>query len=90
VPSTRYSREDSAVVNGATGSIDSLLPVTLSVQPSGVFKTPGGDDGIGPFGGSETGTGAGAGSGSAIASGAEPTGSKKQAAAKGAKRFSIV
>ena len=48
MPSTKYSREAGDPVSGATGSMDSLLADTVKVQPSGVFNTPGGADGIGP------------------------------------------
>ena len=50
MPSTKYSREAGDTVSGATGSMDWLLPDTVKVQPSGVFNTPGGADGIGPAG----------------------------------------
>ena len=43
---TKYSREAGDPVSGATGSMDSLLPDTIKVQPSGVFNTPGGADRI--------------------------------------------
>src|SRR6476620_2036950 len=75
VPATRYSREEIAVVNGATGSWVSLAPTTSRCQPSGVSRTPGGPDGTPPSGGSGlvafTGTaGSGGGGGSASARGA--------------------
>ena len=52
VPAIRYSREEIAVVNGATGSWVSLAPTTSRCQPSGVSRTPGGPDGTAPSGGS--------------------------------------
>src|ERR1700732_3467190 len=96
VPSTRYYRDESAPGSGATGSMDSFCPVTFKVQPSGVFKTPGGPEGTGPLGppgggGAESAagtTGAGSG-GSANASGAAPVGTSMQPAAKVAKRFNM-
>src|SRR6185295_6867690 len=51
VPATRYSRDEMAVVSGATGSCVSLLPTTSRCQPSGVSRTPGGADGTAPSGG---------------------------------------
>ena len=85
VPATRYSRDEMAVVNGATGSWVSLLPTTSRCQPSGVSRTPGGADGTAPSGGrglvaSATGCTAGSGGagGSAMATGAAaPTGTAK-------------
>src|SRR4029450_6360537 len=79
VPATRYSRDEIAVVSGATGSCVSLLPTTSRCQPSGVSRTPGGADGTAPSGGSGlvafTGTaGSGGGGGSACARGATATG----------------
>src|SRR4029077_2741910 len=79
VPATRYSRDETAVVSGATGSCVSLLPTTSRCQPSGVSRIPGGPDGTAPSGGSGlvafTGTaGSGGGGGSACARGAAPTG----------------
>ena len=80
VPATRYSRDEIAVVSGATGSWVSLLPTTSRCQPSGVSRTPGGPDGTPPSGGSGlvTFTGAagsgGGGGGSANARGAVPSG----------------
>src|SRR5882757_10790346 len=78
VPAIRYSRDEIAVVNGATGSCVSLAPVTSRCQPSGVSRAPGGADGTAPSGGSGlvafTGTTAGTGGGgSASARGATPT-----------------
>src|SRR5882762_1376467 len=94
VPATRYSRDEIAVVNGATGSCVSLLPTTSRCQPSGVLRTPGGADGTAPSGGSGlvafTGTaGSGAG-GSACARGAAPTGIAMQTVASMARRFNMV
>src|ERR1044072_1238619 len=37
VAPTRYSRDDTAVVSGATGNCDSSAAVTVSAQPSGVL-----------------------------------------------------
>src|SRR3954447_22346334 len=95
VPATRYSRDEMAVVNGATGSCVSLLPTTERCQPSGVSSTPGGADGTAPSGGSglvsPTGCTAGSGGGgSANARGAVPTGIAMQTAASMAKRFNMV
>ena len=75
VPATRYSRDEIAVVSGATGSCVSFSPTTSRCQPSGVSRTPGGPDGTAPSGGSGlvafTGTaGSGGGGGSACARGA--------------------
>src|SRR3954469_22458624 len=92
VPATRYSREEMAVVSGATGSCVSLLPTTSRCQPSGVSRIPGGAEGTAPSGGSGlvTGTTAGSGGagGSANARGAVPTGTSMQAASA-AKRFNM-
>src|SRR3954469_24633068 len=52
VPAIRYSRDEIAVVSGATGSCVSLAPTTSRCQPSGVSSTPGGADGTAPSGGS--------------------------------------
>ena len=41
VPPTRYSRDETAVVRGATGSCVSLVAATVRIQPSGVVTTPG-------------------------------------------------
>src|SRR4051795_3668193 len=95
VPATRYSRDEMAVVNGATGSCVSLLPTTSRCQPSGVSRTPGGADGTAPSGGSGlvalTGTaGSGGGGGSACPRGAAATGIATQTDASMAKRFNIV
>ncbi|SHV98166.1 Uncharacterised protein [Mycobacteroides abscessus subsp. abscessus] len=80
LPPTMYSRDDSAVVRGATGNRDSFFPATVTVQPSGVIKFPGSAEAIAPSGPGGTslatgcaGAGAGAGfgsSGSANARGA--------------------
>ena len=51
VPPTRYSREETAVVSGATGSWVSLLATTVSVQPSGLVTTPGSADATTPLSG---------------------------------------
>src|ERR1700712_4398589 len=56
VPLTRYSRDEIAVVSGATGSWLSLDPDTVTVQPSGVTRTPGGADGTAPASGGGPGT----------------------------------
>src|ERR1700712_2288499 len=96
VPPTRYSRDEMAVVSGATGSWLSLMPDTVTVQPSGVTSTPGGADGTAPVsggGGPGTPTGATAGSGgggSARARGAAASGANMQTAARVAKRFNIL
>src|SRR4029079_8148859 len=95
VPATRYSREEIAVVNGATGSWVSLAPTTSRCQPSGVSRTPGGPDGTPPSGGSGlvafTGTaGSGGAGGSACARGAAATGIATQTDASMAKRFNMV
>src|SRR5882757_4486005 len=92
VPATRYSRDEMAVVKGATGSWVSLLPTTERFQPSGVFNTPAGADGTAPSGGSGalTGTMAGSGGGSASAKGALPTVSNVETAASVARRFNMV
>src|SRR6478752_1997720 len=98
VPATRYSRDEMAVVNGATGSWVSLLPTTSRCQPSGVSRTPGGADGTAPSGGrglvaSATGCTAGSGGagGSAMATGAAaPIGTAKhRTAARVAKRVDM-
>src|SRR4029078_1327637 len=94
VPATRYSRDEMAVVSGATGNCVSWLPTTSRCQPSGVSRTPGGADGTAPSGGSGlvalTGTaGSGGGGGSACASGATATGSATQTDASMAKRFNM-
>src|SRR5689334_10905132 len=75
VPAIRYSREDTAVVRGATGSWVSLLPTTSRCHPSGVSRIPAGPDGTSPSGGrglvAFTGAaGSGRGGGSAITKGA--------------------
>ena len=95
VPAIRYSREEIAVVNGATGSWVSLAPTTSRCQPSGVSRTPGGPDGTPPSGGSGlvafTGTaGSGGAGGSACARGAAATGIATQTDASIAKRFNMV
>src|SRR6201999_1272266 len=95
VPATRYSRDEIAVVSGATGSWVSLAPTTSRCQPSGVSRTPGGPDGTAPSGGSGlvtfTGTaGSGGGGGSACARGAPTTGIATQTDASMAKRFNMV
>src|SRR4029079_12459305 len=67
VPAIRYSRDEIAVVRGATGSWVSLAPTTSRCQPSGVSRIPGGPDGTAPSGGSgvvaSSGTTAGSGGG---------------------------
>ena len=85
VPPTRYSREDTAVVRGATGSWVSLLAATVSTHPSGVVTTPGSAEATTPLSGGGPGSSAG---GSAIASGAVPTAISRQEA-NVAKRFSM-
>src|SRR5882757_8651787 len=96
VPAIRYSRDEIAVVNGATGSCVSLAPLTSRCHPSGVSRTPGGADGTAPSGGSGlvalmgTTAGSGGGGGSASARGATPTGSAMQTVANMAKRFNMV
>src|SRR5690242_3343265 len=94
VPATRYSRDEIAVVNGATGSCVSLLPLTSRCQPSGVSSTPGGPEGTAPSGGSGLvafTAGSGGGGGSACARGATvATGIATQTDASMAKRFNIV
>ncbi len=95
VPATRYSRDETAVVSGATGSWVSLLPTTSICQPSGVSRIPGGPEGTAPSGGSGlvTFTGAagsgGGGGGSANARGAVASGISMQAATA-AKRVNMV
>src|SRR5690349_41220 len=54
VPPTRYSRDETAVVSGATGSWVSSLATTESTQPSGVVTTPGGADATTPVSGGGT------------------------------------
>src|SRR5919206_772899 len=96
VPAIRYSRDEIAVVSGATGSCVSLLPTTSRCQPSGVSSTPGGPEGTAPSGGSGlvalTGTaGSAGGGGSACARGATAaTGIATQTDANMAKRFNMV
>ena len=97
MPSTKYSREAGDPVSGATGSMDSLLADTVKVQPSGVFNTPGGADGIGPAGppggggaASAAGTTTGSAGGSARANGAAAVGTSMQTAAKVAKRINML
>src|SRR4051812_26357011 len=98
VPAIRYSRDEIAVVNGATGNCVSLAPTTSRCQPSGVSSTPGAAEGTAPSGGSglvastgtTAGSGAGGGGGSATARGAVPTGIAMQTVANTAKRFNIV
>src|SRR5271157_583527 len=99
VPPTSQSRDESAVVSGGTGSWVSLLPTTVNVRPSGVCAMPGTSEGTAPLsgggpGGGASGSPAGAaagsgGGGSAIASGAVPTGTSRQTAARVAKRFNM-
>ena len=48
VPEIRYSRDEMAVVSGATGSWVSLEPTTLRCQPSGVSRIPGAAEGTAP------------------------------------------
>src|SRR4029079_6673682 len=94
VPAIRYSRDEIAVVRGATGSWVSLAPPTSRCQPSGVSRIPGGPDGTAPSGGSGfvgfatgvAGSGAGGG-GCAAASGAGITGIAMQTAASMANRL---
>ena len=50
VPAIRYSRDEMAVVSGATGSWVSLLPDTSRRQPSGVSRIPGGPEGTSALG----------------------------------------
>ena len=95
VPAIRYSRDEIAVVSGATGSCVSLLPTTSRCQPSGVSRIPGGPEGTAPSGGSGlvafTGTaGSGGGGGSASARGAAASGIATQTDASMAKRFNMV
>src|SRR3954451_7630240 len=95
VPATRYSRDEIAVVSGATGSCVSLLPATSTCQPSGVSRIPGGPDGTAPSGGSGlvalTGTaGSGGGGGSACPRGAAATGIATQTDTSMANGFNIV
>ncbi|BBZ30796.1 hypothetical protein MMAD_50910 [Mycolicibacterium madagascariense] len=96
VPPTRYSREDNAVVNGATGNSVSLVAATVNTHPSGVVTTPGGEDATTPSSGgggpgSAAGTTAGSGSagGSASATGAAPIEVSMQAEASRATRFNM-
>src|ERR1700712_4968844 len=84
VPPTRYSREDSAVVSGATGSSVSLVAATVSTHPSGVVTTPGSEEPTIPLSGGGPGSSAGATAGSmpgspgsASAMGATPMGTIK-------------
>src|SRR5690348_3681212 len=95
VPATRYSRDEIAVVNGATGSWVSSAPTTSRCQPSGVSRTPGGPEGTRPSGGSglvgSIGATAGSagGGGSATARGAAATGIATHAVASMAKRLNM-
>ena len=95
VPEMRYSRDEMAVVSGATGSWVSLLPTTDRCQPSGVSRMPGAAEGTAPVSGggpdrAPTGwTDGSGGGGSASATGAVPTGMAMQTAASVAKRFNM-
>ena len=93
VPATRYSRDEIAVVSGATGSCVSFSPTTSRCQPSGVSRTPGGPDGTAPSGGadwSHSPRDPRADGGSAWARGAPTTGIATQTDASMAKRFNMV
>src|ERR1700736_5385479 len=91
VPPTSQSRDDSAVVSGATGNWVSSFAEMVSVRPSWVCAMPGTSDPTTPVsgGGPASGAGTGGGGGSARASGAVPTGTSRQIAAKVAKRFNM-
>src|SRR4029077_15559439 len=90
VPPTRYSREEVAVVSGATGSCVSLVAATVSTQPSGLVTMPGSAEATTPLSGGGPGSPAGSIGGSADAAGAEAAkGMAMQAAAIKAKRFNI-
>src|SRR5690606_34708560 len=51
VAATRYSRDDRAVVSGATATWYSSRAATVSSHPSGVRTVPAGPDGTAPAGG---------------------------------------
>ena len=93
VAPTMYSREEAAVVSGATGSWLSSLAETVSFQPSGVVTTPGSAEATRPLSGggpaSTAGSAGGGGGGSADARGANATGANIKTAAKVAKRFNM-
>ena len=93
VPPTIQSRDDSAVVSGATGNWVSSFAATVNVRPSWVCAMPGTSDATTPVSGGGPGSAAGAtgpgSGGSAMASGAVPNGASMQTAAKVAKRFNM-
>src|ERR1700731_97117 len=93
VPPTRYSREDSAVVSGGTGSWVSPFADTVNVQPSGLVTTPGSADATAPCAGGgpvlTTGITGGSALGSAAASGDVSAEANKQMAARAVKRFNM-
>src|SRR5882757_6002315 len=90
VPPTRYSRDETAVVSGATGNWVSSFATTVSVHPSGLVTMPGSADGTTPLSGGGPGSSAGSIGGSADARGEVAAKVRAmQAAATAAKRFIV-
>src|ERR1700704_5879999 len=69
IPLERYSRDEIAVVSGATGTCLSSFAPSARVQPSGVFTLTGGPGGTAPSAGGDP-PGGGSASGCAPAEGA--------------------
>lgn len=85
MPLATYSRDEIAVVNGATGTCISSLAPRANLQPSGVLTVAGSPEGIRPSDG-DSAAAAGLASGSAPDAGAKATDMRRQTARTAARR----
>src|SRR5262249_49697329 len=86
VPLARYSRDETAVVNGATGTCDSSFAPRAKIQPSGVLRVAGSAEGTCPSSGGDAAAAAGSASESATVGGAMVTDMTKQTARTATRR----
>ena len=90
VPLARYSRDETAVVNGDTGPCVSSLAPRVRIQPSGVLTVAGSPEGTRPSAGGTASEATGAGLGSAAVKGAVVNDMTRQTARTAARRTTTV